>query len=158
PIVADFGLAKAISTAGRANLTRSGLAVGTPGYMSPEQAGGGAELDERGGGYSLAIRVYEMLGGEGPGVWPREGGGAPGRFLKIPASHRACLTDAGSCVESALVRGLAIRSDERTPTPSELVAELTATNRERRSSEDQVVATRAASLARELATARTSEP
>ena len=67
PIVADFGIAKAIGTVGRANLTRTGLAIGTPGYMSPEQAVGLTELDERSDVYSLAIVVYEMLVGEVPG-------------------------------------------------------------------------------------------
>ncbi len=47
PIVADFGIAKAIVTAGGANLTRTGFPLGTPGYMSPEQAAGLTDLDER---------------------------------------------------------------------------------------------------------------
>lgn len=70
PIVADFGIAKAISTAGGANLTRTGFPLGTPGYMSPEQAAGLTDLDERTDVYSLAVVIYEMLVGEGPGRWP----------------------------------------------------------------------------------------
>ncbi|MGH7514825.1 MAG: serine/threonine-protein kinase [Gemmatimonadales bacterium] len=124
PIVADFGLAKAISTAGGANLTGTGLALGTPGYMSPEQAAGTTDLDERSDVYSLAVVIYEMLVGELPGSWPMEDAARPGRFLKLSASHRSRLTEGGSCIEGALVRGLAIRPEERTETPALLIAEL----------------------------------
>ena len=67
PIVADFGIAKALCTAGGANLTRTGFPLGTPGYMSPEQAAGMTDLDERSDVYSLAVVVYEMVTGETPG-------------------------------------------------------------------------------------------
>jgi serine/threonine protein kinase len=87
PIVADFGIAKAISTAGGANLTHAGLALGTPGYMSPEQAAGLTDLDERSDVYSLAIVIYEMLVGEVPGSWPMEDALSPGQFIKVPASR-----------------------------------------------------------------------
>jgi serine/threonine protein kinase len=125
PIVADFGIAKAISTAGGANLTGTGLTVGTPGYMSPEQAAGLTDLDERSDVYNLAIVIYEMLVGEVPGSWPMEDTVRPGRFLEVPATHRSRLTEAGSRIEGALVHGLAIRHEERTPTPAALIAELT---------------------------------
>src|SRR5438876_1178561 len=81
PIVADFGIAKAISTAGGANLTRTGFPVGTPGYMSPEQAAGLTDLDERTDVYSLSVVIYEMLVGEVPGRWPTEDAVRAGRFL-----------------------------------------------------------------------------
>src|SRR6185503_19791711 len=55
PIVADFGIAKAVSTAGGANLTRTGFPLVTLGYMSPEQAAGLTDLDERTDVYSLAV-------------------------------------------------------------------------------------------------------
>ncbi|MGH7537608.1 MAG: serine/threonine-protein kinase [Gemmatimonadales bacterium] len=124
PIVADFGIAKAISTAGGANLTRTGFPLGTPGYMSPEQAAGLTDLDARTDVYSLAVVVYEMLVGEVPGRWPTEDAVRAGRFLEAAASHRTRLTGAGRLVEAALVRGLAIRHDQRTETPAQLMEAL----------------------------------
>jgi len=64
-VVADFGIARAISAAGEETLTESGLSVGTPGYMSPEQASG-QEIDGRSDIYSLGCVLYEMLGGDPP--------------------------------------------------------------------------------------------
>ncbi|HYN81738.1 MAG TPA: protein kinase [Gemmatimonadaceae bacterium] len=63
--VADFGIAKAKDAAGEA-LTSTGLLVGTPAYMSPEQASGERELDARSDIYALGCVVYEMLAGEPP--------------------------------------------------------------------------------------------
>ncbi len=65
-VVADFGIARAIGGVGGDRLTGTGLAVGTPAYMSPEQAGGEPSLDARGDVYSLGCLTYEMLGGEPP--------------------------------------------------------------------------------------------
>ncbi len=124
PIVADFGIAKAISTAGGANLTRTGFPLGTPGYMSPEQAAGLTDLDARTDVYSLAVVVYEMLVGEIPGRWPTEEAVRTGRFLEASATHRSRLADVGPRLEGALVRGLAIRHDQRTATPAALIDEL----------------------------------
>jgi hypothetical protein len=124
PVVADFGIAKAISTAGGANLTRTGFPVGTPGYMSPEQAAGLTDLDERTDVYSLAVVIYEMLVGEPPGRWPTEDAVREGRFTAAAPAHRSRLTAVGSRVEGALVRGLAVRHDQRTATPTALVEEL----------------------------------
>jgi hypothetical protein len=124
PIVADFGIAKAVSTAGGANLTRTGFPLGTPGYMSPEQAAGLTDLDERTDVYSLAVVIYEMLVGEPPGRWPTEDAVRTGRFLEATATHRSRLTDVGSRIEGALVRALAIRLDQRTPSAVALIDEL----------------------------------
>jgi serine/threonine-protein kinase len=66
PVVADFGIALAVSHAGGARLTETGLSLGTPHYMSPEQATGDRELDARSDVYSLGAMVYEMLAGEPP--------------------------------------------------------------------------------------------
>ncbi len=69
-VVADFGIARAISVAGGEQLTTTGVAVGTPQYMSPEQATGGCELDARTDVYSLGAVMYEMLAGEPPHTGP----------------------------------------------------------------------------------------
>ncbi|MEX2156503.1 MAG: serine/threonine-protein kinase [Gemmatimonadales bacterium] len=69
-IVADFGIARAISAAGGDKLTETGLAIGTPAYMSPEQAAGTGQVDRRSDIYSLACVLYEMLGGQPPFTGP----------------------------------------------------------------------------------------
>jgi serine/threonine-protein kinase len=69
-VVADFGIARAISSAGSDKLTQTGMSVGTPLYMSPEQAAGDPDLDGRSDLYSLACVLYEMLGGQGPFTGP----------------------------------------------------------------------------------------
>jgi len=69
-VVTDFGIARAVSSAGGAKLTETGLAVGTPAYMSPEQAAGSTDLDGRSDLYSLGCVLYEMLAGEPPFTGP----------------------------------------------------------------------------------------
>src|SRR3989475_295168 len=69
-VVADFGIARAITQAGGRGLTETGISVGTPAYMSPEQASGGGPIDGRSDVYSLACVLYEMLAGEPPYTGP----------------------------------------------------------------------------------------
>jgi serine/threonine-protein kinase len=69
-LVTDFGIALAVQQAGGARLTETGLSLGTPQYMSPEQASGERELDRRSDVYSLACVLYEMLAGEPPFAAP----------------------------------------------------------------------------------------
>jgi eukaryotic-like serine/threonine-protein kinase len=66
PLVADFGIARAVSQAGGGRLTETGLSLGTPHYMSPEQATGDQEVDPRSDVYALGCVLYEMLAGEPP--------------------------------------------------------------------------------------------
>ncbi len=69
-IVADFGIALAITQAGGARITQTGLSLGTPGYMSPEQAMGERTITARSDIYSLGAVTYEMLSGEPPFTGP----------------------------------------------------------------------------------------
>jgi len=64
--VADFGIARAVTAAGGDSLTATGVAIGTPAYMSPEQAGGSKDVDGRSDLYSLGCVLYEMLAGHPP--------------------------------------------------------------------------------------------
>jgi hypothetical protein len=65
-VVADFGIARALDAAGVEKLTETGFALGTPAYMSPEQASGHERVDGRSDQYALACVVYEMLAGQPP--------------------------------------------------------------------------------------------
>jgi serine/threonine-protein kinase len=65
-VVTDFGIAKALSSTNAATLTNAGMAIGTPSYMSPEQAAGERDIDGRSDLYSVGIVAYQMLAGELP--------------------------------------------------------------------------------------------
>jgi len=69
-LVADFGIALAVSTAGGSRMTETGMSLGTPHYMSPEQAMGERTLDARADIYALGCVTYEMLIGEPPFTGP----------------------------------------------------------------------------------------
>ena len=69
-LVADFGIARAVGDSGGEQLTRTGLAVGTPQYMAPEQATGEKEVDGRADVYATGSVLYEMIAGEPPFTGP----------------------------------------------------------------------------------------
>jgi len=69
-VVADFGIARAVSAAGGERLTSTGMAIGTPYYMSPEQAAANEDVDGRSDLYSLGCVLYEMLAGQPPFTGP----------------------------------------------------------------------------------------
>jgi serine/threonine-protein kinase len=70
PVVVDFGIALALRKAGGTRLTQTGMSIGTPQYMSPEQAAGEREIDGRADIYALGTLLFEMLAGEVPHAGP----------------------------------------------------------------------------------------
>jgi hypothetical protein len=139
PAVADFGIAKAISTAGIERLTRTGFPIGTPGYMSPEQAAGWTDLDARSDVFSLACVAYEMLVGEVPTMWLSDAESDGGKMVDLPEKHRAAFDRLPPHVEAAIARALARKPDQRFAKPSEFVTVLDGkTEIKKRYSEGQV--------------------
>jgi len=116
-VVADFGIAHAVSAAGDGqHLTQTGTIIGTPAYMSPEQATGSAEIDGRSDQYSLACVVYEMLVGEPPFTGPTAQAVLARHSLDMvspPSIVRVTIPDA---VEDAILRALAKTPADRFPT------------------------------------------
>jgi len=123
-IVADFGVAKAVTVASDRSITRTGFPVGTVGYMSPEQAAGFSALDERSDVFSLTCVIYEMLIGQVPGMWPSEEAGRVLRLSEAPPEHRSRLDRLPGSVEQVLVRGLLLRPEHRMAGPRALVEAL----------------------------------
>jgi serine/threonine-protein kinase len=106
PMVADFGIALAVSNAGGARITQTGLSLGTPQYMSPEQATGDRSIDGRSDIYSLGAVLYEMLVGDPPHL----GGTAQAIIAKVlterPPSVRTARPTVPPHVEGAVARAL----------------------------------------------------
>src|SRR3989441_159143 len=117
-VVADFGIARAVTAAGAGeHLTQTGTIIGTPAYMSPEQATGRADVDGRSDEYSLACVVYEMLVGEPPFTGPTAQAVIARHSLDLvspPSIVRASIPDA---VEAAILRALSkVPADRYTTT------------------------------------------
>jgi serine/threonine-protein kinase len=110
-VVADFGIALAVHAGEEARLTETGLSIGTPHYMSPEQAAGERELDGRSDQYALACVVYEMLAGEPPFTGPT----AQAVIAKHVSQTAPQVTTVRSSVPSPLGRVLT-RALAKTPT------------------------------------------
>jgi TolB-like protein/Flp pilus assembly protein TadD len=106
-LVADFGIARGLSGGAEEKLTQTGMAVGTPAYMSPEQAGGERELDARTDIYSLATVLYEMLAGETPFSGPTAQAMIARRFMETPRPLRQLRETVPEGVEQAVQKGLA---------------------------------------------------
>jgi serine/threonine protein kinase/tetratricopeptide (TPR) repeat protein len=123
-LVADFGIAKAVSAAGGANLTQTGIAIGTPAYMSPEQAAGETELDGRSDEYSLACVLYEMLTGEPPFTAASPQALIAKRFTDTPRAVSAIIPAIPEFVSQAVRRALAREAKERFATTAEFGAAL----------------------------------
>jgi serine/threonine protein kinase/tetratricopeptide (TPR) repeat protein len=136
-MVMDFGIAKAVSAAGSETLTQTGMMVGTPAYVSPEQAAGETNIDGRSDQYSLACVLYEMLSGERPFTGATAQAVLAKRFTEtvkplrairgnVPeyverAVTRAMSTDAGGRFATAAMFAQALASGLTTPTDTQTI-------------------------------------
>jgi len=125
-VVTDFGIAKAVLGAGTTPLTRSGFPLGTPGYMSPEQAAGSSALDARTDVYGLACVAYEMLVGQTPGMWLDDEAVRLARFIEAEPAHRERLDRLPGRVEQVLAKALAMHASRRYAEPDRFAADLAA--------------------------------
>jgi serine/threonine-protein kinase len=123
-VVADFGIATAREAASGERLTQAGLAVGTPAYMSPEQAGGAPQVDGRSDIYSLGCVLYEMLGGEPPFTGPTPQAVMAQQVLATLSPIRARRAEVPDAVERTLGKALAKEPTDRFATAAELSAAL----------------------------------
>jgi len=106
-VVADFGIARAITQAAGTRLTETGIPVGTPAYMSPEQASGGGPIDGRSDVYSLACVLYEMLVGEPPYTGPSAQVVIAKRFTDPVPSVRRLRETIPPAIDAAVSKALA---------------------------------------------------
>ncbi|MFL5401193.1 MAG: protein kinase domain-containing protein [Gemmatimonadales bacterium] len=121
--VADFGVARAVEAAAGEALTGTGLAVGTPAYMSPEQASAGP-VDARSDVYALGCVVYESLAGEPPFTGPTPQAIIAKRFAGPAPSVRATRPDVSPALDHAIQRALSPVPAARFATAAEFAAAL----------------------------------
>ncbi len=105
-MLADFGIALAVSEAGGNRLTETGLSLGTPQYMSPEQATGDRALDARSDLYSLAAVLYEMLSGEPPVTGPTAQAMIAKLMTERPTRLRVVRSAVPEAIDAAVARAL----------------------------------------------------
>jgi serine/threonine-protein kinase len=124
PMVTDFGIARAMDSSGDSRLTATGMAIGTPAYMSPEQAAGEREIDGRSDLYSLGILGYQMLTGEPPFT----AGSTPAMLVKHISERPVPVEQRRADVPTDLARSVMMLLEKdpahRFPTASALVAAL----------------------------------
>ena len=122
--VTDFGISKAVSGDGDAHLTQAGTALGTPAYMSPEQAAGDEALDGRSDLYSLGCMLYEMLAGQAPFTGSTAQAVIIKRFAEAVPSIAALRLDLSPAIDRMLARALARNPDERFATAAQFIQAL----------------------------------
>ncbi len=125
-VLLDFGIAKAVSEAGSDRLTRSGFAVGTSAYMSPEQISGLEGLDTRSDLYSVGCVLYECLTGKPPYTDPFEDHVLTKHQTAPIPDVRDARPDTPPMLAAAITRALAKARDDRWPTAEAMRAALPA--------------------------------
>ena len=118
-MVMDFGIAKALTAASNETLTQIGMVVGTPAYVSPEQAAGEVEIDGRSDQYSLGCVVYEMLSGERPFSGPTAQAVLNKRFTEPVPSLRNKVRDVPDETDAAVAKAMSQDAARRFTTSGE---------------------------------------
>ena len=131
-LVADFGIARAISAAGSDRLTETGIALGTPAYMSPEQATEDGEVDGRSDVYALGCVVYEMLAGTPPFTGPNAQAILARHAIDPVAPIRTVRDTVAEGIEGAVLKALAKVPADRFPSADAFAHALAAPSIERR--------------------------
>jgi serine/threonine-protein kinase len=129
-LVADFGIARAVTAAGGEQLTGSGVGLGTPEYMSPEQTSAASSVDNRTDIYALGCVFYEMLAGEPPFTGATVQVVTARHAKATPPFVRTIRPSLPPSVDAAIHRALAKSPAARFPTAGELVAAITAAGEE----------------------------
>ena len=123
PMVADFGIALAVGSVGQERLTQTGFSLGTPAYMSPEQACAEPHLDGRSDIYSLGCVLYEMLAGEPPYTGPTAQAILAKR-LSQPVPRLSTVREVPARLEQTIHRSLARNPADRFATARDFAREL----------------------------------
>jgi len=114
-LVADFGIALALEQAGVDRVTRTGVAIGTPQYMAPEQAAGERALDARVDVYALGAVLHEMLAGESPFAAAARRAAVRRLMYEPPAALATRRADVAPFLDVALRKALAAQPEDRFP-------------------------------------------
>ncbi|MEP7325185.1 MAG: protein kinase [Gemmatimonadota bacterium] len=125
PMLADFGIALAVRHAGGERITGTGLSLGTPHYMSPEQATGDRNLDARSDIYSLGALTYEMLAGEPPITGPKHRAIVARLLTETPRSLRVVRDVVPVGMDAAILRALAKDPADRFDSAAQFAQALT---------------------------------
>ncbi|HTL05903.1 MAG TPA: protein kinase [Gemmatimonadales bacterium] len=123
-LVADFGIARAVGAGGGAAITKTGLAVGTPQYMSPEQAGGSAGVDARSDIFAVGCVLYEMIAGEPPFTGPTPQAIVIRSMTEAPRSLSITRDGISPAIEAVVNRALAKNPADRWQSAAEFATAL----------------------------------
>jgi len=123
-MVMDFGIAKAVSSAGAETITQTGMMIGTPAYVSPEQAAGETNLDGRSDQYSLGCVLYEMLSGERAFSGPTAQAVMARRFTETVKPLRTLRSIIPESVERAVSKSMSFNLDDRYKTAAQFAQAL----------------------------------
>ena len=125
PLILDFGIAKAITAAAGTSITQTGVALGTPAYLSPEQGSGEPNIDGRSDQYSLACTFYEMVTGSAPFTANTPQRVIAMRFTEKPPDLLSREPTVGSELSKALSKAMSLDPVDRYATVSDFAKALT---------------------------------